>query len=346
MRARHDSIVVMTDARGTQYPTAISRRRDRDRARRRRSPTARILRLLTAPFEILRGHRRGAREAAAHEARGRRRLRRLSEPAGDDRGVARAVSRPRSWRPNAVLGRVNRLRGRLCARDRGVVSAGAFRAEGHVEDRLHRQSRAARSASRLQARPTNADAPDGPLHLLVFGGSQGARALSEIVPAAIALLPAAMRARLDIVQQCRPEDIEAVRAAYAAMRREGGTGAVLQRSAGAHGEGASGHRALAAPARSASLTVIGRPAILIPLPFATGRQSDAQCRCARRCGRRLARGADATSRRRSSRSMLQTAFADAATISRSRAAAAHALGKARRRRASRRSRRTHWSGGA
>src|SRR5262249_18359419 len=56
---------------------------------------------------------------------------------------------------------------------------------------------------------------DGPLHLLVFGGSQGARALSEMVPAAVALLPDSFRSRLDIVQQCRPEDLDGVRAAYA-----------------------------------------------------------------------------------------------------------------------------------
>src|SRR6202020_258040 len=50
----------------------------------------------------------------------------------------------------------------------------------------------------------------GPLHLLVSGGSQGARAMSELVPAAVALLPESFRTRLDIVQQCRPEDLDGV----------------------------------------------------------------------------------------------------------------------------------------
>ena len=55
----------------------------------------------------------------------------------------------------------------------------------------------------------------GPLRLLVFGGSQGARAMSEIVPAALTRLPHVMKLRLRVVQQCRAEDIEQVRQIYA-----------------------------------------------------------------------------------------------------------------------------------
>jgi UDP-N-acetylglucosamine--N-acetylmuramyl-(pentapeptide) pyrophosphoryl-undecaprenol N-acetylglucosamine transferase len=108
---------------------------------------------------------------------------------------------------------------------------------------------------------------DGPLHLLVFGGSQGARALSEIVPAAVTRLPDGLKARLSIVQQCRPEDIEKVRAVYAAAgiraelepffedmpRRMAEAQLVIGRSgAGTVSE----------------LMAIGRPAILVPLPHA------------------------------------------------------------------------------
>jgi UDP-N-acetylglucosamine--N-acetylmuramyl-(pentapeptide) pyrophosphoryl-undecaprenol N-acetylglucosamine transferase len=108
---------------------------------------------------------------------------------------------------------------------------------------------------------------DGPLHLLVFGGSQGARALSEMVPAAVALLPDAFRARLDIVQQCRPEDLDGVRAAYAKTGVKAELAAFYndlpQRMARAH----------LVVARSGAGTVselmaIGRPAILVPLPHA------------------------------------------------------------------------------
>src|SRR5262249_61270780 len=55
---------------------------------------------------------------------------------------------------------------------------------------------------------------EDPLHLLVLGGSQGARVFSRVVPAAIALLPPSLRTRLILAQQCRPEDIDAVRDAY------------------------------------------------------------------------------------------------------------------------------------
>ena len=52
--------------------------------------------------------------------------------------------------------------------------------------------------------------------LLVFGGSQGARVLSDVVPAAVAALPDGLRAHLRVAQQARPEDIDRVRAAYEA----------------------------------------------------------------------------------------------------------------------------------
>ena len=119
----------------------------------------------------------------------------------------------------------------------------------------------------LAGAPYDTPKPGGLLRLLIFGGSQGARVFRERVPPAIELLPAEIRSRLDIVQQCRPEDVDAVRAVYAAM----GVKAVLapffrdlpERMAWAH----------LVVARSGAgtvseLAVIGRPAILVPLPHA------------------------------------------------------------------------------
>jgi UDP-N-acetylglucosamine--N-acetylmuramyl-(pentapeptide) pyrophosphoryl-undecaprenol N-acetylglucosamine transferase len=107
----------------------------------------------------------------------------------------------------------------------------------------------------------------GPLRLLVFGGSQGARAMSEIVPAALTRLPHEIKMRLSVVQQCRPEDIEEVRQTYARAeiraelqtffsdlpRRMAESHLVIARS----GAGTV-----------AELMAIGRPAILVPLPGA------------------------------------------------------------------------------
>jgi UDP-N-acetylglucosamine--N-acetylmuramyl-(pentapeptide) pyrophosphoryl-undecaprenol N-acetylglucosamine transferase len=114
------------------------------------------------------------------------------------------------------------------------------------------------------------EAPDagGPIRLLVFGGSQGARALSELVPAAIARLPEALRARLEITQQCRAEDIERVRATY----DEFDISAELRTFFDdLPARMASAHLVISRSGASTvcELAVIGRPAILIPFPFAT-----------------------------------------------------------------------------
>lgn len=108
---------------------------------------------------------------------------------------------------------------------------------------------------------------DGALNLLVFGGSQGARIFSEIIPAAVALLPTTLQARLRIVQQCRAEDLELVRSIYIDLGIKVELAPFFsdlpQRIADAHlvicRSGAGTVSELAA---------IGRPAILVPLPHA------------------------------------------------------------------------------
>jgi UDP-N-acetylglucosamine--N-acetylmuramyl-(pentapeptide) pyrophosphoryl-undecaprenol N-acetylglucosamine transferase len=116
--------------------------------------------------------------------------------------------------------------------------------------------------------PYDPPGAEGPLHVLVFGGSQGARALSEIVPQAIALLSADLRARLHVVQQCRPEDLEKARAIYAGAKIAAELEAFFTdlpaRIAAAHLV-----IARAGAGTLAELAAIGRPAILIPLPAAT-----------------------------------------------------------------------------
>lgn len=104
-------------------------------------------------------------------------------------------------------------------------------------------------------------------NLLVFGGSQGARFFAEFMPQVIAKLPADVLKRLHLVQQCRPEDLQQVRALYG----QGGFSYELQpffmdmpkRIAASHlvvcRSGAS---------TIAELGVIGRPAIMVPLPHA------------------------------------------------------------------------------
>ncbi|MBU6296737.1 MAG: undecaprenyldiphospho-muramoylpentapeptide beta-N-acetylglucosaminyltransferase [Alphaproteobacteria bacterium] len=119
----------------------------------------------------------------------------------------------------------------------------------------------------LVGAPYETPAADGPLRLLVFGGSQGARVFSERVPPAVALLPEELKARLEIVQQCRAEDLETVRVAYSAM------GVKAELAAFFRDMPLRMVRAHLVVARSGAGTVselaaIGRPAILVPLPHA------------------------------------------------------------------------------
>lgn len=106
-----------------------------------------------------------------------------------------------------------------------------------------------------------------PLCLVVFGGSQGARFFSDVVPPAIATLPQGLRARLSVVQQCRHEDIERVKKTYADM----GVKAELSSFfANMPGVIAASHLVVCRSGASsiAELGVIGRPAVLVPLPHA------------------------------------------------------------------------------
>jgi UDP-N-acetylglucosamine--N-acetylmuramyl-(pentapeptide) pyrophosphoryl-undecaprenol N-acetylglucosamine transferase len=105
----------------------------------------------------------------------------------------------------------------------------------------------------------------GKLRLLVTGGSQGARVMSDIVPAAIELLSEAARKNLIVVQQARGEDEARVRAAYQRLGVEADVKAFFpdlpQRIAAAHLViGRAGASTVS------ELGVIGRPAILVPLP--------------------------------------------------------------------------------
>jgi UDP-N-acetylglucosamine--N-acetylmuramyl-(pentapeptide) pyrophosphoryl-undecaprenol N-acetylglucosamine transferase len=107
----------------------------------------------------------------------------------------------------------------------------------------------------------------GTLRLAVFGGSQGARVMSEIVPPALLSLPAEARARLRVDQQARAEDLESVRAAYAGA---GIAADVEPFFRDLPARMAAAHLVISRSGAStvAELGAIGRPAILVPLPGA------------------------------------------------------------------------------
>ncbi len=178
------------------------------------------------------------------------------------RGIPTAVHEQ-----NAVLGRANKMLARQVTAiatsfDKVKYLDGALAAKATLTGNPVRQAVIAAAAQ-----PYEPPAAEGKLRILVFGGSQGARYFTDAVPPALATLPAHMRARLEVVQQARQEDLERARAAYA---RAGIAAEVApffkdlpDRMAGAHLViGRAGASTVA------ELTVIGRPGLLVPLPHA------------------------------------------------------------------------------
>lgn len=111
------------------------------------------------------------------------------------------------------------------------------------------------------------DMPTGAVRLLVFGGSQGARVFSERVPNAIDRLPEPLKSRIEIVQQCRPEDIEGVRRVYDRMKIKAELAPFFKDMPA---QIAKAHLVIARSGAGtvSELACIGRPAILVPLPHA------------------------------------------------------------------------------
>ena len=109
--------------------------------------------------------------------------------------------------------------------------------------------------------------PSKTIHLLITGGSQGARLLSELPPTAIQLLPEALRARLKVHQQTRADSIEAARKGYAEAMVEAEIAPFFRDMATRLGQA---HLVIgrAGASTCCELAVAGRPAILVPLKVA------------------------------------------------------------------------------
>ncbi len=166
---------------------------------------------------------------------------------------------------NAVLGRANRQLARFADR-LALGMAGTGRLPRGVPT-MHTGNPVRPAVLALAGRGYAAPAPDAPLRLLVTGGSLGARVFSDAVPAAVALLPPALRGRLRITQQCRAEDLERVRAAYASAGVPAELAAFFP-DLPARLAAAQFVVARAGAGTVAELCAIGRPALLVPLPGA------------------------------------------------------------------------------
>jgi UDP-N-acetylglucosamine--N-acetylmuramyl-(pentapeptide) pyrophosphoryl-undecaprenol N-acetylglucosamine transferase len=179
--------------------------------------------------------------------------------------AARLMGLPRIvHEQNAVVGRANKLLVRL-----GAVLATGFEKPkgGEGASEIVFVGNPVRAAIAAAAQPYVAPAAGEPFRLLVFGGSQGARVFSGLVPGALAALPDEKQRRLSIVQQARPEDVEATRAALSGMGVED---VVAPFFTDMGKRLAAAHLVLCRAGAStvAELAAMGRPAILVPYPHA------------------------------------------------------------------------------
>jgi len=178
---------------------------------------------------------------------------------------------------NAVLGRVNRL----LAGDAAAIATAyeqvdrlkaAYSAKTVLVGNPVREA-----VARLGEAPLPPFDDFAPLKILITGGSQGASVLGQVVPEGLGALAPSLRHRLQIVQQCRPDDIDAVRARYAEL---GIPAEISTYITDMPDKIADTHLVIARAGAStiAELTAAGRPAILVPLPSATDDHQTANAR--------------------------------------------------------------------
>lgn len=264
MKSRGWRIVLMTDARGRRYAENFPAERVVDVAAA--SPTLHPLKALPAALKIWRGINQAKQRFAELQPA------LVAGFGGYPSFPALMAARARKipiviHEQNSVLGRVNRA----MATSAAIVACGF--------ERLDRLPAAAHARKRVVGNPVRAPivavrqrlypaAPaGGRLNLLIIGGSQGARLFGDVIPAAIALLPEELRARLDVVHQVREEQIEAARQTYAAASVKAEVAPFFADMAERLG---AAHLVIARAGASSvtELQVTGRPAILIPFAAA------------------------------------------------------------------------------
>ncbi len=168
---------------------------------------------------------------------------------------------------NAVLGRANRL---LASRvDRIATSfekSEGLPAEAQAKAK-HTGMPVRATVTAISQYPYPALTADGPISLLVIGGSQGAHVFSTVVPEALGLLDDDLKRRIKISQQCRPEDLDQVRRHYKSLRIDAELKTFFD---DLPDRLATTHLLIGRAGAStvAETQVAGRPAILVPYPYA------------------------------------------------------------------------------
>ncbi len=262
MLARNWTVTLSTDARGALYtggfPQAVAIETVPSATFARGGPLAK----LAVPFRVTAGVARAV--AAFRRTRPAVVVGFGGYPSIPAMTAAWLLRLPRMiHEQNGVLGRVNQI----FARRVSAVACGTWptelpkRVAGVHTGNPVRQSVLDRAAAPYLVPGA------GVTRLLVMGGSQGARILSDVVPGAIAALPEDLRAALHVSHQARTEDAPRVAAAYA----EAGVRADIQpffSDIPARMADAQLIVSRAGASSVADISVIGRPSILVPLASA------------------------------------------------------------------------------
>lgn len=179
--------------------------------------------------------------------------------------AARVLRLPRMiHEQNGVLGRVNKL----FARQVSVVACAVWPTQTPPKTQTVHTGNPVRNAILAHAREDYQPPGQWPMQILVIGGSQGARALSHLVPEAIAALPDGLRKYLTVFHQARDEDFETAKASY----EKAGVAAEVRPFFENVAERIAASQLVISRAGASSIadiSVIGRPSLLIPYPSAT-----------------------------------------------------------------------------
>ncbi|MEM7568787.1 MAG: undecaprenyldiphospho-muramoylpentapeptide beta-N-acetylglucosaminyltransferase [Pseudomonadota bacterium] len=184
---------------------------------------------------------------------------------------------------NAVLGRTNRLTGQKAA-----AVAISFPATQKLPPKWHGKTALTGTPVRTAILKHRAEeypilSRDSLMRILVLGGSQGARILSDVVPEAVSIVPPALRQRLQITQHCREEDIERVREVYSNLKVAAEVSSFID-DVGEKLRWSHLVIARAGASTIAELTVTGRPSILVPYAAAMDDHQSANASLLARAG--------------------------------------------------------------
>ena len=274
LAARGHGVLVITDARGAKIPGLF------EKIAVHELPAGRLgsgpISWIKAAFAVLAGRREAIRLYRDHPPQAVVGF--GGYPAFPALLAARALDIPTVLHEqNAVLGRVNRL---LAG---GATAIGTAYPEierlkpGH-SDRLVLVGNPVRAEiARIGEMPFPPFDEVAPLKILVTGGSQGATILGKVVPSGLGMLEPSLRRRLQVVQQCRPDDIEEIRARYAEL---GIPAELMTYILDMPDKLADAHLVIGRAGAStiAALTAAGRPAIRVPFGGATDDHQTANAR--------------------------------------------------------------------